>query len=119
MKLWPVAIPRMMRFHDLRHTTATLLLRAGVDPYRVQRILRHKDVRTTTMIYGHLDVEDLRSAVNQLVPGTATAAEGIPLEAVVEQGNSGPFATPLLREGSGQKGRAGTAAENPQESPGP
>jgi integrase len=58
-----------MRFHDLRHTTATLLLRAGVDVHRVQKILRHRDVRTTTMVYGHLDVGDLRGAVNQLTPG--------------------------------------------------
>src|SRR5882724_11670048 len=57
-----------MRFHDLRHTTATLLLRAGVDAHRVQRLLRHHDVRTTTGIYGHLDVEDLRAAVATL-PG--------------------------------------------------
>jgi len=57
-----------MRFHDLRHTTATLLLRAGVDAHRVQRLLRHRDVRTTTGIYGHLDVEDLRAAVATL-PG--------------------------------------------------
>jgi integrase len=27
MKLWPRAIPKKTRFHDLRHTTATLLLR--------------------------------------------------------------------------------------------
>jgi len=27
MKLWPIAKVRPMRFHDLRHTTATLLLR--------------------------------------------------------------------------------------------
>ena len=64
--LWPKAIPRPMRFHDLRHTTATLLLRAGVDAHRVQRLLRHRDVRTTTNIYGHLDVEDLRAAVEKL-----------------------------------------------------
>jgi len=55
-----------MRFHDLRHTTATLLLRAGVDAHRVQRLLRHRDVRTTTTIYGHLDVEDLRAALEKL-----------------------------------------------------
>src|SRR5262249_9226265 len=30
---------------SLRHETATLLLRAGVDPHRVQRILRHTDIR--------------------------------------------------------------------------
>jgi hypothetical protein len=64
--LWPKAIPRKMRFHDLRHTTATLLLRAGVDAHRVQRLLRHRDVRTTTTIYGHLDVEDLRAALEKL-----------------------------------------------------
>jgi hypothetical protein len=68
MKLWPKAIPRPMRFHDLRHTTATLLLRAGVDTHRVQRILRHSDVRTTTGTYGHLDVEDLRGAMDLLAP---------------------------------------------------
>src|SRR4029077_10279932 len=64
--LWPSAIPRAMRFHDLRHTTATLLLRAGVDAHRVQRLLRHRHARTTTTIYGHLDVEDLREAVAKL-----------------------------------------------------
>jgi hypothetical protein len=30
MKLWPKAIPRPLRFHDLRGTTATLLARSGV-----------------------------------------------------------------------------------------
>jgi hypothetical protein len=76
--LWPKAIPRPMRFHDLRHTTATLLLRAGVDAHRVQRLLRHRDVRTTTMIYGHLDVEDLRAALEklpQLGPNWVQAAQ--------------------------------------------
>ena len=55
-----------MRFHDLRHTIATLLLRAGVDAHRVQRLLRHRDVHTTTTIYGHLHVEDLRAALAKL-----------------------------------------------------
>ena len=64
--LWPKAIPLKMRFHELRDTTATLLLRAGVDAHRVQRLLRHRDVRTTTTIYGHLDVEDLRAALAKL-----------------------------------------------------
>lgn len=66
MLLWVVPIRRPMRFHDLRHTTATLLLRAGVDLHRVQRIMRHRQSTTTASIYGHLDVEDLREAVNKL-----------------------------------------------------
>src|SRR5207245_5346821 len=56
MKLWPTAKVRPMRFHDLRHSTATLLLRERVDATRVQRLLRHPDVKTTTGTYGHLVV---------------------------------------------------------------
>ncbi len=68
MKLWPRALPRRIRFHDLRHSAATLMLRAGVDAHRVQRILRHSDLRTTTGVYAHLLVEDLRSAINSIAP---------------------------------------------------
>ena len=60
MKLWPKAVLWEFTFHDLRHTTATLLVRAGVDVHRVQRILRHKDLRTTLGTYAHLLTEDLR-----------------------------------------------------------
>ena len=56
----------LCRYRHNRHTTATLLFQAGVDPYRVQRILRHSDVRVTTMVYGHLVVHDLRDAVAKL-----------------------------------------------------
>lgn len=66
--LWPVAIPREMRFHDLRHTCATLLLKAGVPVQHVQRILRHSSITTTVGTYGHLMTEDLRSAVEKLGP---------------------------------------------------
>jgi integrase-like protein len=52
-----------MRFHDLRHGFATELLRRGVDIHRVQRLMRHSDMRVTTGIYGHLMLEDLRAAV--------------------------------------------------------
>ncbi len=52
MRMWPSAIPRPMRFHDVRRTTATLLLKAGVPIQHVQRILRHANVRTTVDTYG-------------------------------------------------------------------
>lgn len=62
MKLWPKAKVRPIRFHDLRHTTASLLLMAGANPAAVQRILRHSDPRITTEVYGHLVPDYLRRA---------------------------------------------------------
>ena len=74
MKFWPTVKVRQMRFHDLRHSTATLLLRERVDAHRVQRLLRHRDVKTTTGTYGHLVVEDLRDAINLLPPSPFAAS---------------------------------------------
>ena len=54
MLLWAKAIPRRFRLHDTRHTTATLLLAAGVDLYAVARILRHTDPKITFETYAHL-----------------------------------------------------------------
>ncbi len=45
---------RRIRFHDLRHTCATLLLQAGVNPKVVQERLGHKDVTTTLNRYSHV-----------------------------------------------------------------
>jgi len=66
-----------MRFDDLRHSTATLLLRAGVSAAIVQRILRHSDVRLTLGTYDHLDMDDMRAALEKLpaVSGPVVDAE--------------------------------------------
>ena len=42
------------RFHDLRHTCATLLLRQGVNPKFVQELLGHRDVSLTLNTYSHV-----------------------------------------------------------------
>jgi integrase len=73
MKLWPKAKVRQIRFHDLRHTTASLLMMAGVNPGAVQRILRHSDPRITTETYGHLQPDYLRSEIDRLHFDTAPA----------------------------------------------
>jgi integrase len=42
------------RFHDLRHTCATLLLEQGVNANVVQELLGHSDIAMTLGIYGHV-----------------------------------------------------------------
>ena len=43
-----------MRFHDLRHTAATLLLAQGVHPKVVQEMLGHSTVSLTLDTYSHV-----------------------------------------------------------------
>ena len=45
-------LPRM-RFHDLRHTCATLLLSRGVHPKIVQELLGHATIAITLDTYSH------------------------------------------------------------------
>ena len=42
-----------MRFHDLRHTCATLLLLRGVHPWFVQELLGHATIAMTLDTYSH------------------------------------------------------------------
>lgn len=50
--------------HKLRHTTATILAKDGVDLLAIQQLLGHESP-TTTQIYTHLGNEDLEKAVAQ------------------------------------------------------
>jgi integrase len=52
-KLLKKAKVRQVRFHDLRHTHATLSLAAGQNVLAVSRRLGHSDVRVTLRHYGH------------------------------------------------------------------
>ncbi|ABG04874.1 phage integrase [Rubrobacter xylanophilus DSM 9941] len=42
-----------IRFHDLRHTCATVLLSQGVNPKFVQELLGHADIKLTLGTYSH------------------------------------------------------------------
>ncbi len=57
---------RRIRFHDLRHTTASLLINQGVSPKYIQRQLRHASIDTTFDRYGHLFPETNQEATEKL-----------------------------------------------------
>lgn len=54
------------RFHDLRHTHATWLLQAGVNPKIVQERLGHASITTTLKIYSHVIPSMQKDAVKKL-----------------------------------------------------
>lgn len=55
-----------IRFHDLRHTAATLFLAAEVDAKKVQGILGYESIRITLDVYGHVLPSMQRDAVARL-----------------------------------------------------
>ncbi len=63
-------LPRM-RFHDLRHSCASLLLANGVPLKQIQEWLGHSDFSTTANIYAHLDYRSKLSSAKAMVDGIA------------------------------------------------
>jgi integrase len=57
---------RDVRFHDLRHSAATLLLVQGVSPRVVMEILGHSQMSTTTNTYQHVVPELQREAADRM-----------------------------------------------------
>lgn len=55
-------LPRM-RFHDLRHTYASLMFAAGFKPYEVSRWMGHASVSPTDGIYAHLYPSDYNEQI--------------------------------------------------------
>jgi integrase len=53
----------IIRFHDLRHTCATLMLKRGVSPRLIQEVLGHSQITTTMNTYTHVLEEVQREAV--------------------------------------------------------
>jgi len=72
--MWPSPVPKPCTFHELRHTTATLLLAAGADLWAVQKMLRHTDAQVTTERYAHLVPGYLQEQIGRLkLTGFASA----------------------------------------------
>lgn len=62
-------LPDRLRFHDLRHTAAALMIDRGATPKQVQAILGHSTIRVTFDRYGHLfegHADELMTALDGL-----------------------------------------------------
>ena len=57
---------KSIRFHDLRHTNATLMLTNGISPKVAQQRLGHSDFSTTMNIYSHVLESVDREAANAI-----------------------------------------------------
>lgn len=62
-----------IRVHDLRHTTATTLLEAGVHPKVVQNLLGHSTIAITLDTYSHVAPTLHLQAVGELQSLLASA----------------------------------------------
>lgn len=55
-----------IRFHDLRHSCASIMLANGVPMKQIQEWLGHADFGTTANIYSHLDYTSKQNSANKI-----------------------------------------------------
>lgn len=65
---------RHVRYHDLRHSCASLLLANGVSMKQIQEWLGHSDFSTTANIYAHLDYSSKLTSADAMLNGLGFAA---------------------------------------------
>lgn len=58
---------KKIRFHDLRHSCASLLYANGVSLKEIQEWLGHSDISTTSNIYTHLDYSSKVASANAIL----------------------------------------------------
>ncbi len=76
---------RWVRFHDLRHTFASLLLQNGESPAYVKEQMGHSSIQVTVDIYGHLIPGANRQAVDRLDDATRRNPRATRTEAAIKQ----------------------------------
>jgi integrase len=52
--------------HDTRHTTVSLLTKAGVDDRIIKQIIGHKGTGVTQQVYTHIDLQTKLEAINRI-----------------------------------------------------
>ena len=60
---------RQIRYHDLRHSCASLLLANGVPMKQIQEWLGHSDFSTTANFYAHLEYQSKMSSASAMMQG--------------------------------------------------
>ena len=60
---------RRIRFHDLRHSCASLLLANGVPMKQIQEWLGHSDFSTTANVYAYLDYHSKITSAEAILTG--------------------------------------------------
>lgn len=68
---------RVVRLHDARHGTATLLTAAGVPPRVVMEILGHSQIAVTMNVYAHV-VQDTRARPSGIWTGCCGSVPAVP-----------------------------------------
>lgn len=68
-------IEPVIRFHDLRHTYASLMAQGGADLLTISKLLGHSDTRITSKHYAHLCDKTLALAVNRFLPNFGFTSE--------------------------------------------
>jgi len=59
-------LPATLRFHDLRHSAASLLLAQGVHPRAIMELLGHSSITVTMNVYGHVMPAMMRDAADKM-----------------------------------------------------
>ena len=86
---------RHIRFHDTRHSCASLLLKNGVSMKEIQAWLGHSDYGTTANLYAHLDVDNSKLASAQRL---SNGLFGLPSAPNPEPQPPAPNPDPLANE---------------------
>lgn len=66
-----------MKFHNLRHTAASLALQADVPMWKVSKMLGHRDITTTYRIYSHLTPEGREDVAERMEHVLRPAQTGV------------------------------------------
>ncbi len=83
-----------MRFHDLRHSAATLLFRENVHPKVVQELLGHSTISITLNVYSHMLPGMQHDAISRL-NSKLVLSEDFEVDGAKEESCRVPVKTPV------------------------